>query len=135
MQECKNLYVEKVKTYKYLGCIIQEDLNWDNHITSQIKKKLFLLRQLNKLKVDSKILCLYYNAMISSVATYVFGSWYNSELWHNPTASTGTDREASYQTKFSKEGPPNTAHAYQRLQKLCHCLNKEDYGRTTTPPT
>ena len=30
--------VEKVKTYKYLGCIIQEDLKWDNHITSQTKK-------------------------------------------------------------------------------------------------
>ena len=63
------------------GCIIQEDLKWDNHITSQIKKcskRLFLLRQLNKLKVDSKILCLYYNPMISSVATYVIGSWYNS---------------------------------------------------------
>ena len=30
--------VEKVKTYKYLGCIIQEDLKWDNHITSQMKK-------------------------------------------------------------------------------------------------
>ena len=73
--------VEKVKTYKYLGCIIQEDLKWDNHITSQTKKcskRLFLLRQLDKLKVDSKILCLYYNAMISSVATYVIGSRYNS---------------------------------------------------------
>ena len=74
-----NKAVQKVKTYKYLGCIIQEDLKWDNHITSQIKnKRLFLLRQLNKLKGDSKILCLYYNAMISSVATYVIGSWYNS---------------------------------------------------------
>ena len=73
--------VEKVKTYMYLGCIIQEDLTWDSHITSQIKKfnkRLFLLRQLNKLKVNSQIFCLYYNAMISSVATYVFGSWYNS---------------------------------------------------------
>ena len=73
--------VENVKTHKHLGCIIQEDLKWGNHITSQIKKcneRLFLLRQLNKLKVDSKILCLYYNAMISSVATYVIGSWYNS---------------------------------------------------------
>ena len=53
----------------------------DFHSTSQIKKcnkRLFLLRQLNKLKIDSKILCLYYNAMISSVATYVIVSWYNS---------------------------------------------------------
>ena len=73
--------VEKVKTHKYLGCIIQEDLKWDNHITSKIKKcnkRLFLLKQLNKLKVDSKILCLYYNVMISSVVTYVIGSWFNS---------------------------------------------------------
>ena len=72
--------VEKVKAYKCLGCIIR-DLKWDNHITSQIKKcnkRLFLLRQLNKLKVNSKILCLYCNAMISSVATFVIGSWYNS---------------------------------------------------------
>ena len=72
--------VEKVKTYKYLGCIIQEDLKWDNHITSQIKKcnkRLFFLRLLNKLKVDSKILCLNYNTKIvkiPSVATYVIGS-------------------------------------------------------------
>ena len=46
--------MEKVKTYKYLGCIIQEDLKWDNHITPQIKKcnkRLLLLRQLSKLKV------------------------------------------------------------------------------------
>ena len=71
----------KVRTYKYLGCIIQENLKWDTHITSQINKcskRLFLLRQLNNLNVDSKILCLYYNAMISSVATYVIGSWYNN---------------------------------------------------------
>ena len=39
---------------------------------------MFLLRQLNKLKVNSKILCLYYNAMISSAAPDVISSWYNS---------------------------------------------------------
>ena len=64
--------VEKVKTYNCLGCIIQEDLKWDNHITSWIKKcnkTLFLLRQLNKSKVESKILYPHYNVMISSVAT------------------------------------------------------------------
>ena len=53
----------------------------DNHITYQIKqcnKRLFLQRQLNKLKVHSKMLCLDYNAMISSVGTYVICSWCNS---------------------------------------------------------
>ena len=35
------------------------------------------MRQLDKRKVDRKILCLYYNFMISSVTTYVISSWYN----------------------------------------------------------
>ena len=77
--ESKN--VERVKNYKYLGCIIQEDLKWDSHTTAQVKKcnkRLFLMRQLNKLNVDSELLRLYYNAMIASVLTYVIGSWYNS---------------------------------------------------------
>ncbi len=73
--------VEKVKRYKYLGCIIQEDLKWESHITSQEKKcnkRLFLMRQLSNLNVDSEVLRLYYNAMIASVLTYVIGAWYNS---------------------------------------------------------
>ena len=73
--------VEKVKHYKYLGCIIQEDLKWEGHITAQVKKcnkRLFLMRQLSKLNVESEVLRLYYNAMIASVQTYVIGAWYNS---------------------------------------------------------
>ena len=82
--------VGKVQTYNYLGCIIQEDLKWDSHITSQIKKcnkRLFLLRQLNKMKVDSKILCLYYNTLISNGTTYVISSWYYNTLISNGTSS------------------------------------------------
>ena len=30
--------VERVKEYKYLGCIIQEDLKWERHTASQITK-------------------------------------------------------------------------------------------------
>ena len=45
---------------------------------TKCNKRVFLLRQLNKLRVDSKILCLYYNSMVCNVLNYVIGSWYNS---------------------------------------------------------
>lgn len=65
--------------YKYLGCVIQEDLKWSTHIEAQTKKcskRLFLLRILNSLHVDGRILALYYNSMIVSILTYVITSWY-----------------------------------------------------------
>ena len=67
--------------YKYLSCIIQDNVKWAEHIESQTKKcnkRMFLLRQLNNLRVDSNILALYYNSMIASVLTYVISSWYSS---------------------------------------------------------
>ena len=44
---------------------------------------VFLIRQLNKLRVDSKIISLYYNSMVSSVLNYVIGSWYYLRGWKN----------------------------------------------------
>ena len=73
--------VDSVNSYKYLGCIIQDNFKWDKHIEMQTKKcnkRQFLLRRLNELHVDSNILTLYYNSMISSVLTYVIGSWFNA---------------------------------------------------------
>ena len=37
---------------------------------------MYLLRILNNINMDGKILALYYNSMISSVLTYVICSWY-----------------------------------------------------------
>ena len=31
--------VNIVQEYKYLGCIINDDLSWDSHIANQIKKQ------------------------------------------------------------------------------------------------
>ena len=39
---------------------------------------MFHLRYLSKLHVNSKLLALSYNSMISSVLTYVISSWYNA---------------------------------------------------------
>ena len=66
--------------YKYLGCFIQDDLKWKAQTDHQIKKcnkRKYLLRILNNLNVDPKILALYYNSMIVSVLTYVIDTWYS----------------------------------------------------------
>ena len=48
------------------------------HLVTKCNKRLFLLRQLDNLKVDSTILCtlLYYHAM--RILAKAAGSWYNS---------------------------------------------------------
>ena len=67
-------------------------------------KRLFLLRQLNKLKVGSKILCLHYNAMTSSVA-YIIGSWYSS---YDTTLLHQLARIEKQATKLIRKQDPQT---------------------------
>ena len=67
-----NSSVAVVSSYKYLGVIIQDNLKWKEHVeaqTKKAKKRMYNVRRLKKLKipVDSKILCLFYNSVISSV--------------------------------------------------------------------
>lgn len=76
----KGTEVASCSEYKYLGCIIQEDLKWERHTEEQTKKcnkRMYLLRILNNINMDGRILALYYNSMISSVLTYVICSWYS----------------------------------------------------------
>jgi ribosomal protein L22 len=76
-----NSEVEIVPSYKYLGCTIQDDLKWDVHLKLQIKKatkRLYHVRCLKNLHVNSKIICMFYNATISSVLTYVIPTWFNA---------------------------------------------------------
>jgi len=76
-----NTQVAIVPSYKYLGVIIQEDLKWHEHVKAQAKKanqRMYFVRRLRKLKVDSKIICLFYNSVVSSVLVYAIPSWYDA---------------------------------------------------------
>ena len=73
--------VEIVKSYKYLGVHIQNDLKWNTHINSQIKKankSMYHVRCLNNLHVDCRLICLLYNSMIASILHFSISSWFNS---------------------------------------------------------
>ena len=70
-----------VEEYKYLGVTIQNDLKWDVHINNQVKKankRMYHVRCLRNLNVDRKIICLFYNSVISSVLTYAISTWFNA---------------------------------------------------------
>ena len=76
-----NSAVDIVSSYKYLGVTIQDDLKWNLHVETQTKKankRMYSVRRLYKLKIDSKILCLFYNSVVSSVLTYAITSWFDA---------------------------------------------------------
>ena len=88
-QNCKtpvtisNSSVAVFSSYKYLGVVIQDNLKRNEHVEAQTKKankKMYNVRRLKKLKilVDSKLLCLFYNSVISSVLVYAIPCWYDA---------------------------------------------------------
>lgn len=76
-----NTPVQVVDMYKYLGVNIQTDLKWNSHVEMQVNKvskRMYHVYCLRKLNVDSKIICLFYNSVLSSVLTYASSTWYGA---------------------------------------------------------
>ncbi|XP_054650702.1 uncharacterized protein LOC129191401 [Dunckerocampus dactyliophorus] len=73
--------VERVKTFKFLGTHISEDLTW-SHNTQQILKKsqrrLYFLRRLRKFGMSTTILSCFYRCTIESVLTASITVWYGN---------------------------------------------------------
>ncbi len=64
--------VERVRSFKYLGVSISEDLTWTTHIQTQVRKvkqRLYHLQQLRKFRVSPAILKTFYSGAIESVLT------------------------------------------------------------------
>lgn len=76
-----NKDVEIVSSYKYLGCTLQNNLRWSEHICHQVKKankRMYHVRCLAKLRVDNNLICMFYNSIVSSVLSYAIICWFNS---------------------------------------------------------
>ena len=74
-------HVEIVDSYKYLGSVIDNKLKGDqnlNRITKKARQRLFFLRKLNYVKVNNKILTLFYTSIIQSVITFCIICWYGN---------------------------------------------------------
>lgn len=77
----RELEVERVQKFKYLGVHINEDLTWTPHITQLVKKaqqRLYFLRRLRKFGMSPKILSNFYSCTIESVLTSCITVWYGS---------------------------------------------------------
>ncbi|KAK2884332.1 hypothetical protein Q8A73_020806, partial [Channa argus] len=84
----RELEVERVSSFKYLGVHISEDLTWTPHVTQLVKKarqQLYFLRRLRKFGMSPKILSKFYSCVIESVLTNCITVWYGS--------STAMDRK------------------------------------------
>lgn len=90
--------VEMVDSYKYLGTIIDNRLNFEQN-TSQICKKgaqrLYFLRRLNFFNVDKTLMVLFYRSFIESVLSFCLVSFYENLSVQNKTRLNRAVVEAS----------------------------------------
>ncbi|KAI2666636.1 putative RNA-directed DNA polymerase from transposon BS [Labeo rohita] len=73
--------VATVESFRFLGTNISQDLKWDNHIDSIVKKaqqRLYFLRQLRKFNLPQELLKQFYSAIIESVLCSSITVWFGS---------------------------------------------------------
>ncbi len=76
-----NSTVTAVESFRFLGTTISQDLKWDNHIDSIVKKaqqRMYFLRQLRKFNLPQQLLKQFYSAIIESVLCTSITVWFSS---------------------------------------------------------
>ncbi|KAK3555028.1 hypothetical protein QTP86_005693 [Hemibagrus guttatus] len=76
-----NSTVPTVESFRFLGTTISQDLKWDTHIDSIIKKaqqRLYFLRQLRKFNLPQELLTHFYSAVTESVLCTSITVWFGS---------------------------------------------------------
>ncbi len=76
-----NSTVNAVESFRFLGTTISQDLKWDTHIDSIVKKaqqRLFFLRQLKKFNLPQAHMTQFYSAVIESVLCSSITVWFGS---------------------------------------------------------
>ncbi len=73
--------VAAVESFRFLGTTISQNLKWDNHIESMVKKaqkRLYFLRQLRKFNLPQELLKQFYSAIIETVLCSSITVWFGS---------------------------------------------------------
>ncbi len=76
-----NSTVTTVESFRFLDITISQDLKWDIHIDSIVKKaqqRLYFLRQLRKFNLPQELLKQFYSAIIESVLCTSITVWFSS---------------------------------------------------------
>eukprot|EP00061_Rhincodon_typus_P001739 g15636.t1 len=73
--------VERVKSIKFLGVMIVNDLSWTSHVDATVKKaqqRLFFHRQLRKFHMSIRSLTNFYRYTIESILSRCITAWYGN---------------------------------------------------------
>ncbi|KAI4875883.1 hypothetical protein NFI96_009459 [Prochilodus magdalenae] len=73
--------VERVKTFKFLGVHISEDLTWSHnthYIVRKSQQRLYFLKRLRKFGMSAQILSNFYRSTIKSALTSSITVWYGN---------------------------------------------------------
>ncbi len=76
-----NSTVTAVESFRFLSTTISQELKWDNHIVSIVKKaqqRLYFLHQLRKFILPQKLLIQFYSAIIEPVLCTSITVWFSS---------------------------------------------------------
>ena len=71
--------VDRVKSFKFLGITISQDLKWELNIMALLKKaqqRLYFLRQLRKFRLSRTMMTQFYTAIIESILTHSIITWF-----------------------------------------------------------
>ncbi len=78
-----NSTVAAVESFKFLGTTISQDLKWNTHTDSIVKKtqqRLYFLCQLRKFNLPQELLKQFYSAIIESVLCSSIIVWFGSAI-------------------------------------------------------
>ena len=70
--------VERVTTYKYLGVVFDENLDWvenSNKVQKKVNQRVHFMNKVSKFHIDNKILSLFFESCIMSVMTFCITAW------------------------------------------------------------
>ena len=73
----KDVSIQQVDKYKYLGVTINNKLTWNDHlevVAKKVRQRIFSLYKLNKFGVNKNI-NLFYKAVIQNLLTYAITCW------------------------------------------------------------
>eukprot|EP00061_Rhincodon_typus_P015831 g43734.t1 len=73
--------VERVKSIKFLGMMITDNLSWTSHVDATVKKaqqRLFFLRRLRKFVMSIRSLTNFYRCTIESILPGCIMAWYGN---------------------------------------------------------
>ncbi len=137
----KNSTEATVESFRFLGTTISQDLKWENHIESIVKKAqqwLYFLRQLRKFNLPQELLKQFYSATIESIHCTAITVWFSSatksdlrrlqrvvrtaERINSTTLPTLQELYFCRVSKRAKKITPDPSHPTHTPSLNCYCL-------------